>query len=193
MMCIRAGICGIVKSVLVVKMTSLDITYDRVDLTIWTLTEPAASIMAISIPHLYVHHWVKRTTRFTVANVVSDRRMLYQELKSSHNRSKYNRSNPYANSGIEANAASTKRSSRYNPHGKYGQNSVVIMSNTVWEGSEEALRDLETDPHVKSSPEQSGILKTDEIRVHHESSAASGGEGSLDMDSFEMADIKHAK
>ncbi|KAL2205043.1 hypothetical protein CC79DRAFT_1370861 [Sarocladium strictum] len=167
-----AGICGIVKSVMVVKMTSLDITYDRVDLTIWTLTEPAASIMAISIPHL---------------------RMLYQELKSSHNRSKYNRSNPYANSGNEATAASTKRSSRYHPHGKYGQNSVVIMSNTVWEGSEEALRDLETDPNVKSSPEQSGILKTDEIRVHHESSAAFSRKASLDMDSFEMADIKHAK
>jgi hypothetical protein len=33
-------------------MTSQDFTYDRVDLTIWTLAEPAASIMAISIPVL---------------------------------------------------------------------------------------------------------------------------------------------
>jgi hypothetical protein len=40
--------------VLVVNMKSEDITYDRVDLTIWTLTEPAASIMAICIPVLYV-------------------------------------------------------------------------------------------------------------------------------------------
>ncbi|TDZ33335.1 hypothetical protein C8035_v011443 [Colletotrichum spinosum] len=47
-----AGACGIVKAVLVVHMTSTDITYDRVDLTIWTLTEPAASIMAVSIPVL---------------------------------------------------------------------------------------------------------------------------------------------
>jgi hypothetical protein len=47
-----AGITGIVKSVLVVSMKSDDITYDRVDLTIWTLTEPAASIMAICIPVL---------------------------------------------------------------------------------------------------------------------------------------------
>lgn len=47
-----AGACGIVKAVLVVSMTSTDITYDRVDLTIWTLTEPAASIMAVSIPVL---------------------------------------------------------------------------------------------------------------------------------------------
>jgi hypothetical protein len=177
---------------MVVKMTSLDITYDRVDLTIWTLTEPAASIMAISIPHLYVHHQGKEPLDSRLLTPF-DRRMLYQELKSSHNRSKYNRSNPYANSGNEATAASTKRSSRYHPHGKYGQNSVVIMSNTVWEGSEEALRDLETDPNVKSSPEQSGILKTDEIRVHHESSAAFSRKASLDMDSFEMADIKHAK
>lgn len=47
-----AGITGIVKAVLVVNMTSTDLTYARVDLTIWTLTEPAASIMAISIPIL---------------------------------------------------------------------------------------------------------------------------------------------
>ncbi|KAK7408724.1 hypothetical protein QQX98_009081 [Neonectria punicea] len=47
-----AGVTGIVKAVLVVNMTSTDFTYDRVDLTIWTLTEPAASIMAISIPIL---------------------------------------------------------------------------------------------------------------------------------------------
>ncbi|KAK0391605.1 hypothetical protein NLU13_1105 [Sarocladium strictum] len=148
-----AGITGIVKAVLVVNMTSPDITYDRVDLTIWTLTEPAASIMAISIPVL---------------------RMLYQELKSSHNRSKYNNSNPYGAQGRSANAASeARRSTRY-PHGKYGQNSVVIMSNTVWEGSEEALRDSETDHQTRSSPEQSGILKTDEITVLHETPASPG-------------------
>jgi hypothetical protein len=37
---------------MVVSMSSPDITYDRVDLTIWTLAEPAVSIMAISIPVL---------------------------------------------------------------------------------------------------------------------------------------------
>lgn len=47
-----AGVTGIVKSVLVVHMTDPDITYSRVDLTIWTLSEPAVSIMAISIPVL---------------------------------------------------------------------------------------------------------------------------------------------
>jgi hypothetical protein len=45
-------VTGIVKAVLVVHMSSNDITYDRVDLTIWTLAEPATSIMAISIPIL---------------------------------------------------------------------------------------------------------------------------------------------
>ncbi|KAF4981688.1 hypothetical protein FZEAL_2575 [Fusarium zealandicum] len=49
-----AGITAIIKAVLVVNMSSKDITYDRVDLTIWTLTEPAASIMAVCIPVLYV-------------------------------------------------------------------------------------------------------------------------------------------
>jgi hypothetical protein len=38
--------------VMVVSMTDPDITYSRVDLTIWTLSEPAVSIMAISIPVL---------------------------------------------------------------------------------------------------------------------------------------------
>jgi hypothetical protein len=47
-----AGITGIVKSVMVVHMTDPDFTYERVDLTIWTLSEPAVSIMAISIPVL---------------------------------------------------------------------------------------------------------------------------------------------
>lgn len=47
-----AGVTGIVKSVMVVHMTDPDITYSRVDLTIWTLSEPAVSIMAISIPVL---------------------------------------------------------------------------------------------------------------------------------------------
>jgi hypothetical protein len=47
-----AGVTGIVKSVMVVHMTDPDFTYQRVDLTIWTLSEPAVSIMAISIPVL---------------------------------------------------------------------------------------------------------------------------------------------
>jgi hypothetical protein len=47
-----AGVAGVVRGVMVVHMTDPDITYSRVDLTIWTLSEPAVSIMAISIPVL---------------------------------------------------------------------------------------------------------------------------------------------
>ncbi|KAK2012164.1 hypothetical protein LZ32DRAFT_510230, partial [Colletotrichum eremochloae] len=48
-----AGACGIVKAVLMLSMISLeDHTKDGVDLMIWALAEPAASIMAISFPTL---------------------------------------------------------------------------------------------------------------------------------------------
>ncbi|WDK19697.1 hypothetical protein CGRA01v4_10984 [Colletotrichum graminicola] len=97
-----AGACGIVKAVLVVSMTSADITYDRVDLTIWTLTEPAASIMAISIPVL---------------------RMLYRELKSSQ------RSYPPNTSQSQSNRLEARRSKRnYNEGGNsFGIDSVNVM------------------------------------------------------------------
>ena len=59
-----AGATGIVKSVMVVHMTDPDITYSRVDLTIWTLAEPAVSIMAISIPVLYVYSVLRQYRSF---------------------------------------------------------------------------------------------------------------------------------
>ncbi|TKW54605.1 hypothetical protein CTA1_3418 [Colletotrichum tanaceti] len=98
-----AGACGIVKAVLVVSMTSTDITYDRVDLTIWTLTEPAASIMAISIPVL---------------------RMLYRELKSTSTQRSYarNRSQSHA---LETGKTRTTR--RCGNAANYGRNSVVVF------------------------------------------------------------------
>jgi hypothetical protein len=39
-------------SVLVVHMIDPDITYERANLIIWTLAEPAVFIMAVSIPVL---------------------------------------------------------------------------------------------------------------------------------------------
>lgn len=60
-----AGVTGIVKSVMVVHMTDPDITYSRVDLTIWTLAEPAVSIMAISIPVLYVYPTLRYYSSFS--------------------------------------------------------------------------------------------------------------------------------
>ncbi|KAM0281667.1 hypothetical protein ACHAQH_003398 [Verticillium albo-atrum] len=158
-----AGITGIVKAVLVVSMTSTDFTYARVDLTIWTLTEPAASIMAVSIPVL---------------------RMLYHELKSSHARSNNNRSNPYAGqTGAGAASTDAKRSTRP-PHSKYGQNSVVIMSNIAWEDSQEALRDSEASAR---SPNLSGVLKTEEVRVEHERLSTVGDEDSIELKPYSVS------
>ncbi|UZP39092.1 hypothetical protein NXS19_006908 [Fusarium pseudograminearum] len=102
-----AGITGIVKSVLVVNMKSEDITYDRVDLTIWTLTEPAASIMAICIPVL---------------------RMLYHELKlssRSYNKNKTG-TNPNDHETRNTVPSAARGSRRYVPNSRYGRNSVVI-------------------------------------------------------------------
>ncbi|KAM0329193.1 hypothetical protein ACHAQA_004492 [Verticillium albo-atrum] len=158
-----AGITAIVKAVLVVNMTSTDFTFDRVDLTIWTLTEPAASIMAVSIPVL---------------------RMLYHEIKSSHARSKYNRSNPYGGqTGAGGTSADAKRSTRQ-PHSKYGQNSVVIMSNIAWEDSQEALRDPEASAR---SPSHSGVLKTEEVRVEHERLSTVGDEDSIELKPYSVS------
>jgi hypothetical protein len=82
-----AGATGIVKSVMVVHMTDPDITYSRVDLTIWTLSEPAVSIMAISIPVLYVtehsmlrHLPLKAKTNNFQAHVVP-RNQVFQPAK----------------------------------------------------------------------------------------------------------------
>ncbi|KAK2029045.1 hypothetical protein LX32DRAFT_673121 [Colletotrichum zoysiae] len=90
-----AGACGIVKGVLMASMTSTDITYDRVDLTIWTLTEPAASIMAVSIPVL---------------------RMLYRELRSSQRSYPRNTSQSQSNT-LEVKRTKTARDDRRNSFG----------------------------------------------------------------------------
>ncbi|OLN97764.1 hypothetical protein CCHL11_07918 [Colletotrichum chlorophyti] len=144
-----AGACGIVKAVLVVSMTSTDITYDRVDLTIWTLTEPAASIMAVSIPVL---------------------RMLYRELKSSQ------RSYGRSKSQTHALGTGTKR---YGQGTHYGRNSVVVMSTSGWQESQEALQDAESG---QSTPR--GIMKTEEVRVRRERMSAVGSKESIELDAL---------
>lgn len=144
-----AGITAIVKAVLVVNMKSTDFTYDRVDLTIWTLVEPAASIMAVSIPVL---------------------RMLYRELKSSQRSYFRNRSqtNPLGSEmGHPDGSSDNRRTKRYNNQSKYGRNSVVIMSNAGWEDSEEALQDSDSQVKLNAAP-MGGVLKTEEVRVQHE-------------------------
>ncbi|KAM0425622.1 hypothetical protein ACHAPT_009154 [Fusarium lateritium] len=162
-----AGITAIVKAVLVVNMTSTDITYDRVDLTIWTLTEPAASIMAVCIPVL---------------------RMLYRELKSSQKSYLRNRShtNPLDATNATNVATTNTRSKRYGPHSKYGRNSVVIMSQAGWQESQEALQDPESaqTSRARTSPSSSGVMKTEEVRVHHERLSTFSDENSIELKSM---------
>ncbi|KXH67760.1 hypothetical protein CSAL01_07836 [Colletotrichum salicis] len=156
-----AGICGIVKAVLVVHMTSPDITYERVDLTIWTLTEPAASIMAVSIPVL---------------------RMLYRELKSTQRSYARNKSPSHAlETGTRKEVRSTKR---YGPGSQYGRNSVVVMSTGGWQESQEALQEVEGG-QASPLPGMNGIIKTEEVRVRHERlTGLSEGESSIELDSL---------
>ncbi|KAI1841757.1 hypothetical protein JX265_007139 [Neoarthrinium moseri] len=158
-----AGATGIVKAVLVVSMTSTDITYDRVDLTIWTLAEPAVTIMAASIPVL---------------------RMLYHELKSSQK--SYFRSKSQSNT--QPNGATgniyAKRGTMYGRNSHYGRNSVVIMSTTGWQESQEALQDVGT-PRTEDSPNMSGIVKTEEVSVEHQRLSKLSGVDSVEMHSLE--------
>ncbi|KAL0942647.1 uncharacterized protein CTRU02_200533 [Colletotrichum truncatum] len=147
-----AGACGIVKAVLVVNMTSTDITYDRVDLTIWTLTEPAASIMAVSIPVL---------------------RMLYRELKSTQRSYARSKSQTHA---LETGKTKTKR---YGQGTHYGRNSVVVMTTAGWQESQEALQNEE-----RGQVTPRGIIKTEEVRVHHEKASTNGSKSSIELDTL---------
>lgn len=159
-----AGATAIVKAVLVVNMKSTDFTFARVDLTIWTLAEPAVSIMAISIPVL---------------------RMLYRELKTSsrsyfRNRSQTNPADAPTGSRITEPSASNYRKSHRLGYSKYGQNSVVIMSNTGWQESEEALQDRKISSGTTTPP--SGVLKTEEVRVHHENASSTRSDAASDIE-----------
>ncbi|KAH7144125.1 hypothetical protein B0J13DRAFT_554740 [Dactylonectria estremocensis] len=154
-----AGITGIVKAVLVVHMTSPDITYDRVDLTIWTLAEPAVTIMAISIPVL---------------------RMLYRELKSSQRSYFRNKSNQIPNGPGTGNTDPLDRHTRYPYSSKYGRNSVVIMSDSRYQESQEALRDPDGSG-LRRPPNMSGVIKTEEVRVHSERLSTFSPENSIEL------------
>ncbi|KAI9147200.1 Satratoxin biosynthesis SC2 cluster protein [Paramyrothecium foliicola] len=164
-----AGATAIVKAVLAVSMSSPDFTYARVDLTIWTLAEPAVSIMAISIPVL---------------------RMLYRELKSTSNRSYFrNKSNDNAvergtGSKVTDPTSDFRKSQKYGQYARYGQNSVVIMSTTNWQDSREALKDPETSQGASTPPRVHGVLKTEEVQVNFESVSSMS-----EQDSFELAPL----
>ncbi|KAK8037318.1 hypothetical protein PG991_000664, partial [Apiospora marii] len=177
-----AGITGIVKSVLVSAITDPDVTYSRVDLTIWTIAEPAVTIMAASLPVL---------------------RMLYREFRSSQ-RSYYKNgasSNQYGQTdnrtGNRRNTMTANQHSR--PHRK--GNSVMVMSTSQWQESQEALqRDLEAGStgggsHTGAAASRSGsgvrspahgITKTREVTVE----TSPGTPHSSAADSFEMVSFE---
>ncbi|KAF5025084.1 hypothetical protein F66182_2853 [Fusarium sp. NRRL 66182] len=163
-----AGATGIVKAVLVVNMSSTDLTYDRIDLLIWTLTEPAASIMAICIPVL---------------------RMLYRELKTSsrsYNRNKSQNTNPLEpETRNTVPSSNVRKSTRYGPGSRYGRNSVVIMSTSGWQESQEALQDSDGDQTKVSLG--SGVMKTEEVRVHHERLSTFSDENSIELRNLQQA------
>ncbi|KAM0278416.1 hypothetical protein ACHAQH_005171 [Verticillium albo-atrum] len=148
-----AGVTGIVKAVLAPSMTSPDFTFQRIDLTIWTLAEPAASIMAVSIPML---------------------RMLYKKIRSSREAA----SQRYVTGGMcGSNSPRTvgstvdgRKSKRLRQPFKYSRNSVVIISNVGWDESHEALRDPEGSLSMGTPPAlvAGGMLKTEEVRVYLE-------------------------
>ncbi|KAI1495427.1 hypothetical protein F5X99DRAFT_426798 [Biscogniauxia marginata] len=161
-----AGVTGIVKSVKVLSMTSPDITYDRTDLTIWTLAEPAVTIMAASIPIL---------------------RMLYRELKSSQRsyfRSR-SRTTQSKNGPDKSRPNSKSRRTQYGRTSHYGRNSVVIMSTTEWQESQEALQNVEQGRIPQESPTLGGIMKTEEVSVQHHRLGRLSGEGSFELKTLE--------
>lgn len=72
--------------------------------------------------------------------------------------------------------ADGRQTKRYGNHSKYGRNSVVIMSNAGWEDSEEALQDPSSRAKLANPNSIGGVLKTKEVRVHHERLSTMGEE-----------------
>ncbi|KAH9904259.1 hypothetical protein F4778DRAFT_731811 [Xylariomycetidae sp. FL2044] len=156
-----AGIAGIVKAVMVTSITSPDITYDRVDLTIWTLAEPAVTIMAASLPVL---------------------RMLYRELKSSGK--SYFKSKSKGGTQTAKSNAHSRATRNY-----HGRNSVMILSTTGWQESQEALQDVEAGSDQTHSPDLRGIMKTEEINIQHSRLSKVSGDDPMELRCMEPAYI----
>jgi hypothetical protein len=80
-----------------------------------------------------------------------------------------------------------KKSKRYHPNSKYGRNSVVVMSTAGWQESQEALKDTESSRSSGTAlPNQRGVLKTEEVRVHYDR-VTMGDENSIELKPFGQA------
>lgn len=165
-----AGICGVVKSVMVVNITDPDITYSRVDLTIWTLAEPAVSIIAISIPVL---------------------RMLYREIKTSsqrsNGRSRLASNDPRSTTNATSTGTNidTRKSKGFGFNAKYGRDHASIMSAE----SQEGLKDEEKN-QSGAYVNTGGIMKTEEYSVSVRPDLRSQSEESMELDTLNPARSK---
>ncbi|KAJ4250135.1 hypothetical protein NW762_011946 [Fusarium torreyae] len=139
-------------------MKSADFTYERADLTIWTLAEPAASIMAISIPVL---------------------RMLYTELRTT--RKGYVREGTGKYASRSQTSRSKSSSAWHEPSSRYGRHEAVIVSTTDWQDSQEALQSHQNEGGVSQNAR--GITKTDQVSVRHEQ-ASSEERRSIELENF---------
>lgn len=117
-----------------------------------------------------------------LANLKS--RMLYRELKSSsrsYNRNRTNTTPRDVDTRNTAGASNARQSKRYNPNSRYGRNSVVIMSG--WQESQEHLQDDSdgSQSQTKMSMSSGGVMKTEEVRVHHERLSTFSDENSIEL------------
>lgn len=111
-------------------------------------------------------------------------RMLYRELKSSsrsYNRNRTNTTPHDVDTRNTAGASNARQSKRYNPNSRYGRNSVVIMSG--WQESQEHLQDDSdgSQSQTKMSMSSGGVMKTEEVRVHHERLSTFSDENSIEL------------
>ncbi|KAF4445479.1 Integral membrane protein [Fusarium austroafricanum] len=154
-----AGITAIVKTTLITSMKSADFTYERADLTIWTVAEPAASIMAISIPVL---------------------RMLYSEIRTSRRGYQREGKGKYASNSETSRSKSS--SAWHKPSSRYGRHEAVIISTTDWQDSQEALQSRQNQEGPSHS--STGITKTNQISVRHEQ-ASLDNRHSIELENFD--------
>jgi hypothetical protein len=111
--------------------------------------------------------------------------MLYRELKSSNKSYFRNQSQTTGPEGVASRAfdqtANQRKSQRYDGYRKYGQNSVVIMSTSRWQESEEALQDPQGQGGSSTPPLPHGVMKTEEVRVKYEDSDATSHSNSIEL------------
>lgn len=106
--------------------------------------------------------------------------MLYRELKSSQRSYFRTKSNQNPNDPGTGNTDPLERHTRYPYSSKYGRNSVVIMSDSRYQESQEALRDPDGSG-LRRPPNMTGVIKTEEVRVHSERLSTFSPENSIEL------------